>query len=52
MLPQHREVRVKNDEYEHGTRAAVPSEANKVRGRLEKPPYLRVLCDLETHSHS
>ena len=52
MLPQRREVRVKNDEYEHGTRAAAPSEANKARGRLEKPPYLRVLCNLETRSHS
>ena len=51
MQPQRREVRVENDEYVHGTRAA-PSEANKARGCLGKPPYLRVLCDLKTRSHS
>ena len=40
MQPQCHEVRVENDEYE---RAAVPSEANKACGRLEKRPYLRVV---------
>ena len=40
MQPQRREVRVENDEYE---RAAVPSEANKACGRLEKRPYLHVV---------
>ena len=34
------EVRIENDEYE---RVAAPCEANKVRGSLKKPPYLRVV---------
>ena len=38
-----REVRIKNDEYE---RAAVPSIANKARGRPQKLPYPHVLCDI------
>ena len=32
-------------------RAAVPSEANKARGRLEKRPYPRVLCGSKPRSH-
>ena len=42
MQPQRREVRVENDEYEREQHAA-PREANKLRGRLDKRPYLRVL---------
>ena len=33
-------------------RVAAPNEANKVRCRLDKRPYLRALCSLKTRSHS
>ena len=46
MQPKPHEVRIKRDEYE-----GVPSEANEVRGHLEKRPYLHVLCGSKPHSH-
>ena len=51
MQPQRCEVCVETDEYER-ERAAAPSVANKAHGRLEKRPYLLVLCGSKTRSHS
>ena len=47
MQPQCREVRVENDEYE-----SEQQRPNIARGRLEKQPYLCVLCSSKMRSHS
>ena len=36
---------------QHSVRAAAPTVANKVRGRLEKLPYPLVLCGAKPRSH-